>query len=80
VNRERVNLTELVNEFRMKVILFLLLANVGWIKFGTFRTFDECHQTRDRVVSDNPDRIEGFCCMPTESECVAVEEQRKENE
>ena len=80
MNQGRADPMETANEFSMKVVLFLLLANVGWIKFGMFKTFDECHQTRDSIVSDNPKKIEGFCCMPTDSECVVVDRQRSRDE
>jgi len=55
----------------MKIALFLLLTNSGWIKFEEYNSFAECRETRDRIVSENPDRIEGFCCLVTESECFS---------
>jgi hypothetical protein len=60
----------------MKVVLYLFLANFGWIEFEAYESFEVCNTTREHILEGNPSlQIETLCCALDESSCNTQEQE-----
>ena len=57
----------------MKVVLYLFLANFGWIEFEAYESFEVCKTAEAHILEGNP-KIEAMCCSLDESGCMTQEE------
>ena len=59
----------------MKVVLYLFLANFGWIEFEAYESFEVCNTAREHIIEGNPSlQIETLCCALDESGCRTEKE------
>ena len=61
----------------MKVILFIFLLDFGWHEFDSYSSFEECKRVKSNVLYPENGRMEGFCCLLTESKCTLEGEESK---
>jgi len=57
----------------MKVVLYLFMANFGWLEFESYPSFEACNTAEAHIIEGNP-KIEAMCCSLDESGCMTQEE------
>ena len=57
----------------MKVVLYLFMANFGWMEFESYPTFEGCRYAKDYIIERNS-KVSGMCCSLDESGCMTQEE------
>jgi|TARA_R110000824_G_scaffold71382_3_gene182693 hypothetical protein len=60
----------------MEVILYLFLANFGWLEFETYETFDICNTAKAHIIEGymGNSKLEGLCCALDELGCNTQEQ------
>ena len=57
----------------MKVVLYLFMANFGWLEFESYPSFEACNTAEAHIIEGNP-KIEAMCCSLDESGCMTEKE------
>jgi|TARA_R110000782_G_C14550884_1_gene384949 hypothetical protein len=57
----------------MKVVLYLFMANFGWLEFESYPSFDACKTAEAHILEGNP-KIEAMCCSLDKSGCRTEKE------
>ena len=53
----------------MKVVLYLFMANFGWLEFESYPSFDGCNYAKDYIIERNY-KVSGMCCSLDDSGCM----------
>ncbi len=57
----------------MKVVLYLFMANFGWLEFQSYPSFEACKTAESHILEGNP-KLDAMCCALDESSCRTEEE------
>jgi len=57
----------------MKVVLYLFMANFGWMEFESYPTFEGCKYAKDYIIERNS-KVSGMCCSLDDSGCRTEKE------